>query len=102
MSNTVPHLSREPNQSPSPELESPSLEKKDRLAPQISDRDSLEDGSSTDTLIEAKSKGVAEMEYLADRINTKLLILVYGGFAVLAYVLSLSRFIPPPEHGPNG
>jgi SIT family siderophore-iron:H+ symporter-like MFS transporter len=31
-----------------------------------------------------------EMEALAEKINTKYLILLYGGFAILAYVLSLS------------
>jgi len=54
---------------------------------------STEDGQS-DVLVERKSKGVVEMEALAEKINTKYLILLYGGFAILAYVLSLSMSSP--------
>lgn len=58
---------------------------------------STEDGQS-DVLVERKSKGVVEMEALAEKINTKYLILLYGGFAILAYVLSLSM---SPPHTPR-
>lgn len=94
MSTTTPHVVAK-DAHPSPVPDSPSSVKKDRLA-SPSDDGSLEDGSSrSDTLIEEKSRGVVEMEYLADRINTRLLILLYGGFAVLAYTLSLSESHSP-------
>ena len=55
------------------------------------DKDTFTEDGKSDVLVERKSKGVVEMEALAERINTKYLILLYGGFAILAYVLSLSK-----------
>ena len=55
------------------------------------DKDTYTEDGKSDVLVERKSKGVVEMEALAEKINTKYLILLYGGFAILAYVLSLSR-----------
>jgi len=55
------------------------------------DKDTYTEDGKSDVLVERKSKGVVEMEALAERINTKYLILLYGGFAILAYVLSLSK-----------
>ena len=54
----------------------------------------VEDGQSQ-VEIEPRSKGVIEMEALRDRINVKYLCLLYGTFALLAYVLSLSEYICP-------
>jgi SIT family siderophore-iron:H+ symporter-like MFS transporter len=54
------------------------------------DKDTIVEDGRSDIIIERKSKGVVEMEALAEKINTKYLILLYGGFAILAYVLSLS------------
>lgn len=79
------------------ESTTPLADKSDQYAPSIphfpeKDGDSVEDGSSaSETLIEEKSKGVVEMEYLAERINVKYLVLLYGGFMVLAYTLALSE-----------
>ncbi|KAI9635925.1 major facilitator superfamily domain-containing protein [Dioszegia hungarica] len=89
MSTAIPHLPREGDSTP----DTPITEKKDRFASSPArDDDSLEDASSAgDTLIEEKSKGVVEMEYLAARINTKYLVLLYGGFMVLAYTLALNQ-----------
>lgn len=42
-----------------------------------------------------KSRGVLQMELLSSRVDTRYRILLYGGFALLAYVMSLgepSRF----------
>lgn len=50
----------------------------------------VEDGQSQ-IEIEPRSKGVIEMEALRERINVKYLCLLYGTFALLAYVLSLSE-----------
>lgn len=55
------------------------------------DKDTITEDGKSDVLVERKSKGVVEMEALAEKINTKYLILLYGGFAILAYVLSLSE-----------
>lgn len=55
------------------------------------DKDTYTEDGKSDVLVERKSKGVVEMEALAEKINTKYLILLYGGFAILAYVLSLSK-----------
>ncbi|SGZ31145.1 BQ5605_C047g12317 [Microbotryum silenes-dioicae] len=43
-------------------------------------------------LIPRKSRGVVKMEHLARRINTKYLVWLYGGFALLAYVMSLDQY----------
>lgn len=94
MSQTVPHLSRVNDHPSSPDSSSVNEKKEDRIP--ASGDDELEDGSSTsETVIEEKSKGVVEMEYLAERINVKYLCLLYGGFALLAYVLSLSKSFMP-------
>jgi hypothetical protein len=55
------------------------------------EKDTFTEDGKSDVLVERKSKGVVEMEALAEKINTKYLILLYGGFAILAYVLSLSK-----------
>jgi hypothetical protein len=62
-------------------------------APSIDNIDkdtAVEDGQSQ-IEIEPRSKGVIEMEALRERINVKYLCLLYGTFALLAYVLSLSK-----------
>jgi SIT family siderophore-iron:H+ symporter-like MFS transporter len=82
-----------------PESESPNGEKARSLdgGDDQTDKDTeVEDGRS-DVVIERKSKGVVEMEALAEKINTKYLILLYGGFAILAYVLSLSELLVLPR-----
>jgi SIT family siderophore-iron:H+ symporter-like MFS transporter len=66
---------------------SPSLDNNDLGT----DKDTFTEDGRSDVLVERKSKGVVEMEALAEKINTKYLILLYGGFAILAYVLSLSK-----------
>jgi len=66
---------------------SPSLDNNDLGT----DKDTFTEDGKSDVLVERKSKGVVEMEALAEKINTKYLILLYGGFAILAYVLSLSK-----------
>ena len=38
------------------------------------------------------SRGVIQMNLLKDRLDTKYKILLYGGFALLAYVMSLGTF----------
>jgi len=67
---------------------SPSLDNNDLGT----DKDTFTEDGKSDVLVERKSKGVVEMEALAEKINTKYLILLYGGFAILAYVLSLSEY----------
>lgn len=57
------------------------------------DDTAIEDGQSQ-VEIEPRSKGVIEMEALRERINVKYLCLLYGTFALLAYVLSLSEYYP--------
>lgn len=42
-----------------------------------------------DALVTEKSRGVRQMEALQTRLSTKYRILLYGSFAVLAYVMSL-------------
>jgi len=69
---------------------SPSLDNNDLGT----DKDTVTEDGKSDVLVERKSKGVVEMEALAEKINTKYLILLYGGFAILAYVLSLSEYTP--------
>lgn len=75
-----------PAESPTAE-KSPSLDNNDNGT----DKDTITEDGQSDVLVERKSKGVVEMEALAEKINTKYLILLYGGFAILAYVLSLSE-----------
>jgi hypothetical protein len=48
------------------------------------------DGGSSFVAIDAKSKGVVEMEQLLERTTPKLKIALFIAFTVLAYVLSLS------------
>ncbi|KAI5449653.1 hypothetical protein NCC49_004203 [Naganishia albida] len=43
-------------------------------------------------IITSKSKGVIGMELLASRLNKKYFILLYGGFILLAYTLSLDQY----------
>lgn len=67
----------------------------DDKAPSLRDSNNdnvVEDGQSQ-VEIEPRSKGVIEMEALRKRINVKYLCLLYGTFALLAYVLSLSEFL---------
>lgn len=42
-----------------------------------------------DALVTEKSRGVRQMEALQSRLSTKYRILLYGSFALLAYVMSL-------------
>lgn len=43
----------------------------------------------SDALVTDKSRGVRQMEALQSRLSTKYRILLYGSFALLAYVMSL-------------
>ncbi|KWU46655.1 putative siderochrome-iron transporter [Rhodotorula sp. JG-1b] len=45
-----------------------------------------------DALVSEKSRGVRQMEALQTRLSTKYRILLYGSFAVLAYVMSLDQY----------
>lgn len=54
------------------------------------DNDTIVEDGKSQVEIEPRSKGVIEMEALRERINVKYLVLLYGTFALLAYVLSLS------------
>merc|ERR1712093_767809 len=47
---------------------------------------------TTDSLVADKSRGVIQMEQLNSRIGLKYRILLYGGFALLAYVMSLDQY----------
>ena len=49
------------------------------------------DLKSDGPVITAKSKGVVGMELLLSRMNVKYLILLYGGFILLSYTLSLGE-----------
>jgi SIT family siderophore-iron:H+ symporter-like MFS transporter len=60
-----------------------------------------EEASVTDSesaMVTAKSRGVFDMEMLSSRLNTKYKIALYGGFALLAYCLSLGRTALSPIH----
>ncbi|GJN91562.1 hypothetical protein Rhopal_004585-T1 [Rhodotorula paludigena] len=48
--------------------------------------------SSDGALVTEKSRGVVQMEALQSRLSTKYRILLYGGFALLAYVMSLDQY----------
>ena len=50
------------------------------------------DAGST-VVVTDKSEGVRKMELLSSRINMKYLLLLYGGFTILAYVMSLGASI---------
>ena len=43
-------------------------------------------------IVTSKSKGVIGMELLMGRLNTKYFVLLYGGFILLAYTLSLGEW----------
>lgn len=89
MSQAIPVLQHDSPAEQIPAREkSPSLENND----ESTDKETITEDGKSDVLVERKSKGVVEMEALAEKINTKYLILLYGGFAILAYVLSLSKF----------
>lgn len=51
-------------------------------------------GKPDGPIITSKSKGVIGMELLASRLNTKYFVLLYGGFVLLAYTLSLGELLP--------
>lgn len=54
---------------------------------------SLKQGDTADaTLVPAKSRGVRQMEALSNRMSVKYRVLLYGGFALLAYVMSLDQY----------
>jgi hypothetical protein len=80
------------------ELE-PTISRQSQTKPRFADdndhdNSSLEDGSaasSAGVVIDEKSKGVVEMEQLAERLSLKYYVLLYGSFALLAYCLSLSE-----------
>lgn len=50
-----------------------------------------------DSLIPDQSRGTLQMERLKDRLSTKYRILLYGSFALLAYVMSLSASPSSPS-----
>lgn len=88
MSTTVPELKENHNSSSRPgtpvEDKVPSLHD--------SNNDTVVEDGQSQIEIEPRSKGVIEMEALRERINVKYLCLLYGTFALLAYVLSLSEY----------
>lgn len=47
------------------------------------------DGAIPKAIVTPKSKGVVGMELLLSRMNVKYLVLLYGGFILLSYTLSL-------------
>lgn len=47
---------------------------------------------SSSLLVAPKSRGVVQMEELNHRMDTKYRVLLYGGFAILAYVMSLDQY----------
>jgi hypothetical protein len=47
------------------------------------------DGDKPKAIVTPKSKGVVGMELLLSRMNVKYLVLLYGGFILLSYTLSL-------------
>jgi hypothetical protein len=56
---------------------------------------STNDGAHVDgSVVPEKSRGVLKMESLSQRINTKYLAMLYGSFALLAYVMSLGGPFP--------
>ncbi|GAA5980726.1 hypothetical protein JCM10908_001752 [Rhodotorula pacifica] len=60
------------------------------LTPSTSSPSSL--SHESDGLITEKSRGVRQMEALQSRLSTKYRILLYGSFAILAYVMSLDQY----------
>lgn len=81
---------------------SPSSDDKHEKTRSFDDNTVIEDGPHVTHLagggyIENKSKGVVEMESLKERVNLKFLIILYGSFALLAYVLSLSESHRRPD-----
>lgn len=46
-------------------------------------------GGRPKAIVTPKSKGVVGMELLLSRMNVKYLVLLYGGFILLSYTLSL-------------
>ena len=61
------------------------------LSPSTSTPSSIANAGG-DALVTEKSRGVRQMEALQTRLSTKYRILLYGSFAVLAYVMSLGTF----------
>ncbi|GAA5849843.1 hypothetical protein JCM8547_000583, partial [Rhodosporidiobolus lusitaniae] len=59
------------------------------------DSASLEQGmaGSDDGLVLEKSRGVEQMDRLKGRMSLKYKLLLYGSFALLAYVMSLDQYI---------
>jgi hypothetical protein len=49
------------------------------------------DGAKPKAIVTPKSKGVVGMELLLSRMNVKYLVLLYGGFILLSYTLSLGK-----------
>lgn len=45
-------------------------------------------------VVAARSRGVQQMIQLKDRLDTKYRVLLYGGFALLAYIMSLGASSP--------
>ncbi|WVQ82131.1 hypothetical protein IAT38_004259 [Cryptococcus sp. DSM 104549] len=58
------------------------------------DGSTIEDGSSG--VIAEKSRGVIEMESLKDQLTVKRLVIIYGSFMLLSYVLSLLQYATTP------
>jgi hypothetical protein len=53
------------------------------------------DGGKPKAIVTPKSKGVVGMELLLSRMNVKYLVLLYGGFNLLSYTLSLGTSTLP-------
>ena len=61
------------------------------------DQNTKTNNNGPKAIITPKSKGVVGMELLLSRMNVKYLVLLYGGFILLSYTLSLgtsARFLP--------
>ena len=72
-----------------------SIPQKENDVPNVPTLDSRPTAGKPDgPIITSKSKGVIGMELLASRLNTKYFVLLYGGFVLLAYTLSLGEYLP--------
>jgi hypothetical protein len=55
------------------------------------DQNTKTENNGPKAIVTPKSKGVVGMELLLSRMNVKYLVLLYGGFILLSYTLSLGK-----------
>ncbi|GAA6023215.1 hypothetical protein JCM10207_004482 [Rhodosporidiobolus poonsookiae] len=67
-------------------------EKGDYASSQSASHSGTDTPAAATTTVAPKSKGVRQMEALNARMSLKYRILLYGGFALLAYVMSLDQY----------